>query len=421
MADTKHSSNDAPTATPRRVVRTIGRYHLVKLLGEGAMGRVYLATDPDLVRDVAIKVLRLDQAGSARDAYIARFRNEARAAAKFNHPNVVSVHDAGVDATLGPYLIYEFIPGLTLRATLDRGRLDAATMVRVARGVAAALDALHGARIVHRDVKPDNILLAPDGRVKLTDFGIARVPDVALTRDGQFLGTPAYAAPEAIAKGEYSHRGDLFSLAAVLYEALTGTRPFPGDDAVTVSYAVVNDVPKLASELMPGLPPAVDDVSVRGLSKQPDDRYPNARELAEALAQALLPASRSVTPALVATPERTVAPSRRTQGPRPATQGPRATSQGARAPSRTAHGYAPLVVAALALAGVVAYAANRYGTQTDAPAIAAIQAPTVNAQPPQLAAMPTFRPLGPRARVVRRQAPAPAPAPVIIAPHAPRR
>ena len=396
MADPKHSSNDAPTAAPRRVVRMIGRYQLAKLLGEGAMGRVYLASDPELGRDVAIKVLRLDQAGSARDAYIARFRNEARAAARFNHPNVVSVHDAGVDTTLGPYLIYEFIPGLTLRATLDRARLDTVTLVRVAKGVAAALDALHVARIVHRDVKPDNILLAPDGRVKLTDFGIARVPDVALTRDGQFLGTPAYAAPEAIAKGEYSHRGDLFSLAAVLYEALTGTRPFPGDDAVTVSYAVVNDVPRLASELMPGLPAGVDEVFVRGLAKQPEDRFASARELADTLSAALLPAAaRSVAPVAIGAPDRAVSPARRTQGPRPLTQGPRPAS-------RTSHGYAPAVMVALALAGVVAYAAKRYGTQADVPAMAAMQVP-VSVQPP-VAAPPAFRPLGPRARVVRRAA-----------------
>ena len=403
MADLKHPSIvDAPTAAPRRVVRMIGRYQLARLLGEGAMGRVYLATDPELGRDVAIKVLRLDQAGSARDAYIARFRNEARAAARFNHPNVVSVHDAGVDATLGPYLIYEFIPGLTLRATLDRARLDTATLVRVAKGVASALDALHGARIVHRDVKPDNILLAPDGRVKLTDFGIARVPDVALTRDGQFLGTPAYAAPEAIAKGEYGHRGDLFSLAAVLYEALTGTRPFPGDDAVTVSYAVVNDVPRLASELMPGLPAGVDEVFVRGLSKEPEHRYATARELADALTLALLPAARSVAPVMVASPERSAIPARRAQTQRPLSA------------SKSHHSVAPAVMAALAIVGAAVYAARQIGSTPEVPTTAAMQAPLTA---PQLAAVPGFRSASQRLRARRPLVPA---APLVAHP-APRR
>jgi len=392
---TQTNANDAPPVTPRRVIRALGRYQLSKLLGEGAMGRVYLASDPELVRDVAIKVLRLDQAGSAKDAYIARFRNEARAAARFNHPNVVSVHDAGVDATLGPYLVYEYIPGSTLRATLDRGRLDTATLLRVVRGVAAALDALHAARIVHRDVKPDNILLAPDGRVKLTDFGIARVPDVALTRDGQFLGTPAYAAPEAIARGEYSHRGDLFSFAAVTFEALAGVRPFPGDDAVTVSYAVVNDTPKNPSTLANGIPVGVDDVFLRALSKEPEERHASAMEFADALAAALQP---KAAPQVV----------RSTQPPIPLrTQTPRTV---AKKPERQS--LAPLVFAAAVVAGLGVAAARQFGRAptpapvasltVEAPAEAAAPAPT----PAPSVAPQAARPAPLRARVRRLTVPA---------------
>ncbi|MFO0605178.1 MAG: serine/threonine-protein kinase [Polyangiales bacterium] len=400
---TQTNANDAPPVTPRRVIRALGRYQLSKLLGEGAMGRVYLASDPELVRDVAIKVLRLDQAGSAKDAYIARFRNEARAAARFNHPNVVSVHDAGVDATLGPYLVYEYIPGSTLRATLDRGRLDTATLLRVVRGVAAALDALHAARIVHRDVKPDNILLAPDGRVKLTDFGIARVPDVALTRDGQFLGTPAYAAPEAIARGEYSHRGDLFSFAAVTFEALAGVRPFPGDDAVTVSYAVVNDTPKNPSTLANNIPVGVDDVFLRALSKEPEERHASAVEFADALAAALQP---KAAPQVV----------RSTQPPIPLrTQTPRTV---AKKPERQS--IAPLVFAAAVVAGLGVVAARQFGRAptpspvasltVEAPAEAAAPAPT----PAPAVAPQTARQAPLRARVRRLTVP-----PVQVA-HAPR-
>jgi serine/threonine-protein kinase len=395
MTTTK--TNDAPTQSPRRVIRALGRYQLVRLLGEGAMGRVYLATDPELGREVAIKVLRLDQAGSAREAYIARFRNEARAAARFNHPNVVSVHDAGVDPTLGPYLVYEYIPGSTLRATLDRGRMDAAALLRVTRGVAAALDALHAARIVHRDVKPDNILLAPDGRVKLTDFGIARVPDVALTRDGQFLGTPAYAAPEAIAKGEYSHRGDLFSFAAVTFEALAGVRPFPGDDAVTVSYAVVNDTPKNPSTLAHGIPVGVDDVFVKALSKEPEERHSNAKEFADALAEALVPK---------AAPQ----PVRSTQPPIPMrTQTPRVV---AKKPARTSLG--PMVFAAVVVAGLAAVVVRNQASRTSGtPTVAAISAERPAAAGPDAApsAPPAFvqpqaRPAPLRARVRRAVVPA---------------
>jgi len=404
MTHTK--SNDAPTESPRRVIRALGRYQLVRLLGEGAMGRVYLATDPDLGREVAIKVLRLDQAGSARDAYIARFRNEARAAARFNHPNVVSVHDAGVDATLGPYLVYEYIPGSTLRATLDRGRLDATDLLRVTRGVAAALDALHAAHIVHRDVKPDNILLAPDGRVKLTDFGIARVPDVALTRDGQFLGTPAYAAPEAIAKGEYSHRGDLFSFAAVTFEALAGVRPFPGDDAVTVSYAVVNDTPKNPSTLAHGIPVGVDDVLLKALSKEPEERHGSAKEFADAMSDALLPRA-------APSPARATQPpiSMRTQAPRVA----------ARKPERS--GLGPLVFAAIVVAGLAAVVARQHVGHTPAANTVAsltVEAPALSppdAAPSALPAPghPQARPPLLRARVRRVMVP---PAQVL---HAPRR
>jgi serine/threonine-protein kinase len=282
-ADSHRHERVTATRTPGPQVKSVGRYQVTRLLGEGAMGRVFLARDPELSREVAIKVLRLESAGSARDAYIARFRNEARAAARFNHPNVVSVYDAGIDPTHGPYLVYEYVPGQTLRARIQRGTLEPGELVRLARGVGAALDALHAAGIIHRDIKPDNILLAPDGTVKLTDFGIARVPDAALTRDGQFLGTPAYASPEAITRGEYSARGDEFAFAAVLYEAMCGTRPFPGEDAVTVSYAVAHDTPPPPSRHVPALSPAVDAAFARGLAKRPQDRFGSAGELATAL------------------------------------------------------------------------------------------------------------------------------------------
>ncbi len=281
------TTSQAEPEADRAPERVIGRYTVLRLLGEGSMGRVYLCTDRALGRDVAVKVLRLESAGTSREAYIARFRNEARAAARVNHPNVVAVHDTGHDAVHGPFVVYEFVPGTSLRPMVEAGPLTPVEALRIARGVAAAIDALHAAQIVHRDIKPDNILVGPDGVVKLTDLGIARVPDAALTRDGQFLGTPAYAPPEAITQGEYSVRGDVFSLAAVVYEALAGRRPFPGENAVTVSYAVVHEDAPAPSTLRPALPVAADAVFARGLSRNRDNRFASAREFVDALAAAL--------------------------------------------------------------------------------------------------------------------------------------
>lgn len=374
----KNTPKDAP-----KPLRALGRYVVSRQLGEGAMGRVYLAHDPELGRDVAVKVLRLEVAGAAKDAFIARFRNEARAAARFNHPNVVSVHDAGVDPVHGPFVVYEFIAGANLRRLLDRGPLERPELLSVARGIAAALDALHGAQIIHRDIKPDNILIAPDGTVKITDFGIARVPDAALTRDGQFLGTPAYAPPEAITKGEYSARGDVWSLAAVLYEAVTGVRPFPGDDAVTVSYAVVHDPVLPPSKVRPEVPAALDAVFERAFSKRVAERYPTAIELANHLTSAMN-AGR-----VAATATATIGP-RRPQHPTLVTRG--------KTPS--APGLGPIIAAAVAL--VLLVAALLRGRSADPqPAAAVAPSPAPSLAPVARRAAPSEDPAA-RAEPVRR-------------------
>ncbi len=255
----------------------IGRYTIDRLIGSGAMGNVFLGRDPDLERAVAVKTVRThDLPPEAKQVYLDRFKNEARASARLHHPSIVAVYDVGDDADAGPFLVLEYVAGSSLKQILQgRGPLEAAAVVALAEQIGRALDIAHAARIIHRDIKPDNLLITPEGRAKLADFGVARVPDAALTREGQFLGTPCYAAPETLRSGDYGPRTDLFSFAAVLYETISGTRAFPGDEAIAVAHKVLHDEPPPPSAVARGsaaIPPAVDKVIMRGLSKDASRR-----------------------------------------------------------------------------------------------------------------------------------------------------
>ncbi|MGF1468370.1 MAG: serine/threonine-protein kinase [Sandaracinaceae bacterium] len=265
----------------------IGRYRVERLIGQGAMGSVYLGRDPKLDRAVAIKAVReLDLDDARLGPFLERFRNEARAAARLSHPAIVAVYDVGEDEAVGPFLVFEYVAGSSLKQILQaRGPLSAADTVRLGQQLAGALDTAHRAGVIHRDIKPDNILIGADGRAKLADFGVARMPDAALTKEGQFLGTPCYAAPETLARGDYGPETDLFSFAAVLYEAASGARAFPGQDAIAVAHRVVNEDPPPPSEAAEAvrIPRAVDDVLMRGLAKDPAERYRTASALVEAL------------------------------------------------------------------------------------------------------------------------------------------
>jgi serine/threonine-protein kinase len=269
------------------IPRRIGRYRIDRLLGAGAMGFVYLGQDPELQRPVAIKTIRdLGMAPDQLKTFIDRFRNEARAAARLQHSSIVQVYDVGEDPDVGAYLVFEYVPGSTLKQILrERGPLPPTELTHLADQIADAIDIAHHEGIIHRDIKPDNLLVTETGKVKLADFGVARVPDAALTREGQFLGTPCYAAPETLREGRYGPETDLFSFAAVLYEAASGTRAFPGDDAVAVAHKVIHDEPPPPSQVRKGEPisEAVDDVLMRGLSKASRERYGSAAELAREL------------------------------------------------------------------------------------------------------------------------------------------
>ncbi len=277
---------------------TIGRYNVVRELGKGAMGRVLLAHDPILDRDVAIKHLRSDLpiAPDQRDQLLERMRQEARASARVSHAHLVALHDMGEHPQLGVYLVFEYVEGPTLKQKLERGPMGAEIVATIAREVGAGLRLLHDAGVIHRDVKPDNVILSKTG-AKLTDFGIARVPDSTLTGAGNVLGTPAYSAPEAIRNGKFSAQSDQFSLATTLYEALSGRRAFPGDDAVFVATQIANDEPPQIAAVC-GVPLAVDTVLARALAKHPQSRFEDCETFGHALADALIPETRPTMPTL---------------------------------------------------------------------------------------------------------------------------
>ena len=241
----------------------LGRYRVERLLGEGGMGRVYLAADTVLGRKVAIKVLR-DDLGLTKDARShldAQLRIEARAVAAVSHPNVVVLHDMGDDPKVGLYLVFEYVSGESLRARISEGPLLLEDVARLAFD--SALDAAHEASVLHRDVKPENIFLARIGST-IGDFGITRIPDTSITKTGSgVVGTPAYAAPETL-RGplrEIDSRSDQFSLAATLYEAVTGERAFPGEDLLSVAAAIGASTP--APIMRPEHPHARPRSSVR--------------------------------------------------------------------------------------------------------------------------------------------------------------
>ncbi len=267
--------------------RAIGRYSVQSQLGQGAMGRVLLAKDPVLDREVAIKLLR-DDLKIPRDqkaSLVKRMRQEARASARVSHPNIVALHDMGEDDELGLYLVFEYAEGTTLKQRLQSGPLPARLAARLAREIGSALTTAHRAGVLHRDIKPDNIILTQTG-AKIADFGIARVPDSTLTRDGGLLGTPAYSSPESIASGTFSPLSDQFSMAATLYEAIAGVRAFPGQDAIAVATKIATEpVAPIASTRSLGV--RVDEVLARGLAKTPERRFPSALEFGEALAESL--------------------------------------------------------------------------------------------------------------------------------------
>ncbi len=260
--------------------RRFGRYRVTGALGAGAMGEVFCAVDEVLGREVAVKTLKGHRNALAARMLDDRFRNEARAIASLVHPGVVAVFDIDLAAD-PPYLVMERVAGPSLKERLAAGPLGASEVRALGIQIARALAAAHAQKIVHRDVKPANILAAGQGTWKLADFGVAHVPDSSLTMTGQFVGSPAYAPPEALVRGQCDAEGDVYGLGATLYEAAAGR--WPRLDSAP-SGLLIPPVPPLAS-LAPTLPAEVAAAIDRALATDPGDR-PSATELADALAGA---------------------------------------------------------------------------------------------------------------------------------------
>lgn len=262
-------------------ISVIGKYRIIELVGEGAMGVVYRAHDSVLDRTVAIKVM--NESIARQEDLRKRFLREAQAAGSLQHPNVVSIYDLG-DQDGHLFIAMEFVQGLDLEKLIEMGeplslqaRLD--IIIDVLTGLAFA----HKRGIVHRDIKPANIRVGEDGRAKIMDFGVAHLSSSSMTSTGSILGTPTYMAPEQITEGKTSPATDIFAVGGVLYQVLTMMKPFEGSTLQNLFFKIITETPRSVTDLMPGLPPSLDRIVQKAMAKEPADRYPSALEMANEL------------------------------------------------------------------------------------------------------------------------------------------
>lgn len=264
----------------------LGRYEILGELGRGAMGTVYRARDPKIDRVVALKTINLAGINPAEEeAFRQRFVREAQAAGKLSHPSIVTIYDVGEEETSKtPYIVMEFIEGQTLEDLARGERLPIQSSLTLVEQVAEALAYAHDRQIIHRDIKPANIIVTPDGRAKITDFGIAKLQTTQFTQPGQVLGTPAYMSPEQVTGGAVDGRTDLFSLGCILYWLLTGEKPFAAESTTAATFKIVYQDPIPPSRLNPGLSADHDYLIQRALAKDPARRYQNGHEFARDVA-----------------------------------------------------------------------------------------------------------------------------------------
>ncbi len=281
------SEADPPRGHPAR----LGRYEIVRELGKGAMGVVYEGRDPNLGRHVAIKTARRDivEASGRAEEMMERFLREARAAGNLNHPNIITVYDADREGDTAYYAM-EYIQGTDLQRMLkQRRRYAPQEAAEIAACICDALAHAHAHGVVHRDVKPANVMVLPDGTLRVTDFGIARVADSDLTQEGALVGTPHYMSPEQFQGQRVDERSDLFSVAIILYEMLTGEKPFTGEALGTVMHNVTQQDPIQPKTLNVTINPTLNQVVLKALDKDPFRRYQTAEAMAAALRESVKP------------------------------------------------------------------------------------------------------------------------------------
>jgi len=403
----------APGTDPRIGTTLGGRYHVRRLCGEGAMGRVYEAQHIDIGRRVAIKVLHARFHHSAD--LVERFRREARAASKIGHPNIVDVTDSGTTPDGAFYFVMEYLDGINLEELIaDKGPLPVERALLVAAQIARALEAAHGAEIIHRDLKPANVMLInrtdEEDFVKVLDFGISKDLDIAvgaaLTRPDVAIGTPAYMSPEQAAGKTADALTDVYGVGGLLYEMLTGTAPCVGEDAIDVLQRKANEDPKPIGEVRPNLPRDVQNLVNRALARSPGDRHPNMTSLKENILACLAAAEGAPAPVRL---------------PATGLTTPRIPASGA-ATGRTLHGHLrrvqlrPSVIVGAVALGAIALLAVRLTRPTEVaeaahpePSPAVVAVPAAPAPPPPPASAPPAPPPPAPPRVVAAPPAAPAP------------
>jgi len=270
-------------------MKKIGKYTILGILGKGGMGIVYKALDPDIEREVAIKTVRFDTLidGTEKDEMMTRFIREAKAAGRLSHPNITTIYDVCREKDV-TYIVMQFVEGQSLQGLIDSGRkFPPSEIIQLMKPLCDCLDYAHENGIVHRDIKPGNILIDKSGKPFLADFGVARIETSTLTQSGTTVGTLSYMSPEQVKGQTVDSRSDIFALGVILYELLAGKKPFAGDNLSTIVYKIVHEEPERITAVNKDLPRGYEMVIQKALAKNPEDRYQDCREIISDLENAV--------------------------------------------------------------------------------------------------------------------------------------